>query len=86
MAKQWSDIECKCGFKTKVVYRKPDYFTREVGTFNCSICNSKLKYVVTKIKKKKDEVNIKTTVLTPSQVLLELLIEESCEMNENESE
>lgn len=80
MAKCWSDIECKCGFKTKVTYKKPDYFTPTTGTFLCSTCASKLKFRVAKIKQgKKGEVNITGQVIETSQALLEILIEESCE-------
>lgn len=86
MAKSWSAIGCKCGFKTKVEYRKPDYFTPTRGVFTCEMCGSRSKFEIKKIVGKKSEVHISHVIFEPTKELLELIGEENVEKLSGEIE
>jgi 3-deoxy-D-arabino-heptulosonate 7-phosphate (DAHP) synthase len=70
------NVDCKCGFKTARIIKRPVAYFPVRDTYNCSGCESKT-MAVFKSSKTKGAVDIVTHIVEPSEVYTDLLKEET---------
>jgi hypothetical protein len=68
-------LNCECGSKTDVTFKKPDFFMGTFGTFICDMCESKYKYLIKK-SKVKGQFIVNQGMVEMSKILQEIKIEE----------
>jgi len=69
MGKRITNFSCECGFDNQLVYKKPDFFTPTVGTFNCVGCDTRYQYQINKYKKDLEKIELHTKILKESEML-----------------